>query len=355
MELCKYIELHLHLDGAIRINTLYELAQKTELYKDMSFEAFQEQVTIGNKKYFDSLSHCLSLFQNILTLIAGNKEYLERIAFEIGEDQFKNNILYTELRYNPHILKGNINTLDEVVEIINNGIKRATTKYGIYMNSILCCLRSKPQWSFDIARLCIKYRNKGVVGMDIAGDEKNYSDYLHKDAFKFANHHGINITAHAGECCGSENISTAINKLYAKRIGHCYSCIYDPYLMGYLKRKNIHIECCYTSSIKTRSVDDTKSHPLKTFLKKGMNFSINTDDPSIFNINYLDEIEVIKNKFNLNSCQFHQIMNCSLEASFASNEEKIIIKEKLSKNWMKHFQDDIYKKLTTLDLQNSSS
>lgn len=350
MKLCKYIELHLHLDGAIRINTLYELAKETKLYENLSLEEFSDSVSIGNKKYFDSLTHCLTLFNNVLSLISGNKEYLERIAYEICEDQYNNNVLYTEIRYNPHILKGDIETLDEVVEIINNGIKRAIDKYGIHVNSILCCLRSKPCWSFDIARLCIKYRNKGVVGMDIAGDEKNYSDHYHKDAFKFANHHGINITAHAGECCGAENISSALNKLYAKRIGHCYSCINQPYLMGYLKRKNIHIECCYTSSIKTRSVDDTKSHPIKTFYKRGLSFSINTDDPSIFNINYLDEVKTVKEELKITNNEIYQIMIKSLDAAFASTEEKKRIKEKLTKSWAKQIQDDIYEKLTTIDL-----
>ena len=95
MKFCKYIELHLHLDGAIRINTLYELAKESKLYENMSLEEFSDSVSIGNKKYFDSLTHCLTLFNNVLSLIAGNKEYLERIAYEICEDQYNNNVFYS--------------------------------------------------------------------------------------------------------------------------------------------------------------------------------------------------------------------------------------------------------------------
>ena len=336
MEFYKYIELHLHLDGAIRINTLYEFAKTIDLYKNLSLEEFTEYVSLGNKNCFESLTDCLSIFENVLALVAGNKEYLERIAFEVCEDQYQNNVLYTELRYNPHILKGKIETLDEVIETINNGIKRATSKYGIYVNSILCCLRSYPEWSYDIARLCIKYRNQGVVGIDIAGDEKIYSDHLHKDAFNFAHKHHINITAHAGESGGTDSIKSALHNLHATRIGHCYASYHDPYLLGYLKRKDIHIECCYTSSLKTKSVDSKKSHPIETFHRKQMNYSINTDDPSIFNINYLSEIKLVEEKLKLTSSQVRQIMFNSLKSSFASVKEKKEIEEKLTKSWNKY-------------------
>ena len=292
MSSCKYIELHLHLDGAVRVSTLYKISQKKN-NTDISINEFTKLVSIGNKKCFDSLTECLSTFEHILSLIAGNKQYLEQIAYEICEDQYNNDVLYTEIRYNPHILMGDILSLDEVIVSINNGIKRAILKYPIFVNTILCCMRSKPQWSFDIAKLCIKYRNQGVVGMDIAGDEKNNSDYNHRNAFKLAHNNNINITAHAGEAGGPENIKSAISNLHATRIGHGYACCYDNYLMGYLKRKNIHLECCITSSIQTKSVENINNHPIKIFNKKNLNYSINTDDPSIFNTTYKQEIDLV--------------------------------------------------------------
>ena len=137
MKFCKYIELHLHLDGAIRINTLYELAKESKLYENMSLEEFSDSVSIGNKKYFDSLTHCLTLFNNVLSLIAGNKEYLERIAYEICEDQYNNNVLYTEIRYNPHILKGNIEdvlTSTRILEeILYDHIENNLEYYASYL------------------------------------------------------------------------------------------------------------------------------------------------------------------------------------------------------------------------------
>lgn len=334
----KYIELHLHLDGAVRLTTLYELSQKKNLFKTNTISEFAKLVSIDDKKCFDSLTDCLSTFYNILSLIAGEKEYLERIAYEICEDQYNNGVLYTEIRYNPHILMGTNLSLDEVIQTINTGIKKGCSKYPIFVNCILCCLRHKPLWSYDIARLCIKYRNNGIVGMDIAGDEKNYSDYLHRASFKFAHTNNINITAHAGESGGPQNIRSAIMNLYAKRIGHGYACSTDIYLIAYLKRNNIHLECCLTSSLKTKSVTDINKHPLKIFHKKKLNFSINTDDSAIFNTSFQNEIDLAEQTLQLNNDQINEIMLNSLESSFASREEKEKIKKILSNNWIKYLQ-----------------
>ena len=341
----KYIELHLHLDGAVRLKTLYELSQKKNLFKTNTISEFAKLVSIGDKKCFDSLTDCLSIFYNIISLIAGKKEYLERIAYEICEDQYNNGILYTEIRYNPHILMGNNLSIDEVIQTINTGIKRGCSKYPIFVNCILCCLRHKPLWSLDIVESCIKYRNNGVVGMDIAGNEKNYSDRLHRDYFKYAHEKNINITAHAGESGGPDNIRSAITNLYAKRIGHGYACSTDNYLMAYLKRNNIHLECCLTSSLKTKSIKDINKHPLKTFHKKNMNFSINTDDPSIFNTSFQNEINLVKQTLQLNNDKIYKIMLNSLESSFASQKEKEKIKKILSNNWMKFNQEILTKKI----------
>jgi len=341
----KYIELHLHLDGAIRLSTLYELSQKKNLFKTDTIDEFEKIVSIGNKKCFDSLTDCLSIFNNIVSLIAGNKEYLERIAYEICEDQYNNGVLYTEIRYNPHILMGQNLSIDEVIQTINTGIKRGCSKYPIFVNCILCCLRHKPMWSLDIVESCIKYRNDGIVGMDIAGDEKNYFDNLHREYFAYAHKNNINITAHAGESGGSDNIRSAITKLHAKRIGHGYACSTDHYLMAYLKRKNIHLECCLTSSLKTNSIKDINKHPLKIFNKKNMNFSINTDDPSIFNTSFQNEIDLVKKTLQLNNDKIYKIMLNSLASSFASQKKKEKIKKILSNNWMKFNQEIITKKI----------
>ena len=333
----KYIELHLHLDGAVRLQTLYDIAVQKNILPDnvKTIESFSKYVSLDKKESFSSLTDCLNIFGQILNIISGNKEILERIAYELCEDQYNNGILYTEVRYNPHILMGNNLTLTDVVESVNKGIKNGCRAYPIYVNTILCCLRSKPEWSDDIVKLAIKYENDGVVGIDMAGDEYNYSDELHRKAFDLAHKHNLNITIHAGESGGDENISSAINNLHAKRIGHGYASINNPTLRNYLKVHNIHLECCPTSSIKTKSVKYLNEHPIKIFNKEKLNYSINTDDPSIFNVIYQDEIDIVQNKLELKISDIKNIMFNSLESAFISKEQKITIGKQLETNWNK--------------------
>jgi adenosine deaminase len=181
----------------------------------------------------------------------------------------------------------------------------------------------------DIAKLCIKYRDNGIVGIDLAGDEHNYSDKSHQEAFDFAHQHQINITIHAGECENYENIYSALNNLHAKRIGHCYASVKNIKLLQYLKKQNIHIECCYTSSLMTKSVGKQHIHPIQKFHNYNLNYSINTDDPSIFNTNIKKEMKIIQKKLNLNSDDLNQIIVNSINSSFASNDLKKILLNKI--------------------------
>lgn len=324
----KYVELHIHLDGSIRLSTLYELYLKKNKSSIDLFtrERFAKKISISGKKSFDSLTDCLQVFNNITKLISGDKEVLERIAYEFCEDQYTNNILYTEVRYNPHILQGKL-TLPEVVDSINKGIKKGCKKFGIFVNSILCCLRNYPEWSMDIVNLATEYKNKGVVGIDLAGDETHYPNYLHIAAFDIASHRKINITVHAGETGNAKNIMSSIKDLHAKRIGHGYAAIHNKETIEYIKNKNIHLECCPTSSLQTCSVEDIQA--IKTFAKENINYSINSDDPAIFEITYQDEINFIKNTAGFDDNEIKRITTNSINSAFISNDEKIKIKKLL--------------------------
>lgn len=321
----KYVELHIHLDGSVRVETLFYLAKKKNvLPPDINTSlAFSKFVSVNGKKSFNDLSDCLSIFNNIVELIKGDKHILERIAFEFCEDQYYNNMIYTEVRYNPHILQGEL-TCDEVIQSINRGIRMACMKYPIYVNTILCCLRNFPDLSEDIVLLADTYRDSGVVGIDLAGDETHYPNELHEKAFELAKKKGINITVHAGENGNYKNIISALDKLHAQRIGHGYAAIKNIRLMRRLKKENIHLECCATSSLQTCSVEDLEA--IQIFREEKMNYSINSDDPSIFEIKYQDEIDLLKEKIFLDDEEVKRVMLNSIDAAFISKKEKDKIK-----------------------------
>ena len=307
----KYVELHIHLDGSIRFNTLYELS-KTNL----SRELFSRKVSMAGRDSFSSLTDCLSIFSNILSIISGDEKILERIGYEFVEDQYNSDVLYTEVRYCPHLLRGGKLSNKQVIDSINRGLQKGLAKFPIYINTILCCIREFPEWTPEIVDLAIEYKNKGIVGIDLAGDEIQFDNTLYEKDFQKAFKNGINITVHSGETGNEKNIKTAINKLHATRIGHGYASINDKEILQFIKNKNIHLECCPSSSLGTKSL--TNLNPLKIFQENGINYSINTDDPSVFEIDYKNEIELLKiDQKELDRC----ILN-SINSSFASNKLK---------------------------------
>ena len=307
----KYVELHIHLDGAIRFNTLYELSKTTD-----SKQLFSRKVSMAGRKSFSSLTDCLSIFSNILSIISGDEKILERIGYEFVEDQYNSDVLYTEVRYCPHLLRGDKLSNNQVIDSINRGLQKGLVKFPIYVNTILCCIRDFPEWTKDIVDLAIEYKNKGVVGIDLAGDEIQFNNDLYQSEFTRAHKNNINITVHSGETGNEENIITAINKLHAKRIGHGYASINNPEVLQLLKDKNIHLECCPSSSLGTKSLSNL--NPLKIFQDKGINYSINTDDPSVFEIDYKNEIELLRlDKKELKRC----ILN-SINSAFINQDEK---------------------------------
>lgn len=303
-----YCELHIHLDGAIRCTTLYELAQQRNI--QLPSDVHQPHDLLH---YVTCSPTCTTLFDFLQTfyilypIISGDTDILERIAYEFVIDQYNSHIYYTEVRYSPHLLTDNILTCQQVIDAINNGLQRGMNETGIIVYSILCCIRDKPDWSSEIVDLAYKYKNNNVVGIDIASNEILPTE-PHIDAFNKAHHLGLNITAHAGEVNDSSRVLEAIDILHAKRIGHGYACINDQNVYNIIKQRNIHIETCFTSSIHTGAVkqymnkltqtqrneliDDTahinhshcpintniiKWHPIQYFIQDNINISLNTD------------------------------------------------------------------------------
>ena len=311
----KYIELHIHLDGSIRLNTLYELSKTTE-----SIELFSRKVSMAGRQSFSSLTDCLSVFSNILSIISGDEKILERIGYEFVEDQYNNNVLYTEVRYCPHLLRGNALSNIQVIDSINRGIKKGLSKYPIYINTILCAIREFPQWTPDIVDLAILYKDKGIVGIDLAGDEIQFNNELYIKDFKRAYDNGINITIHSGETGNEINIKTAIENLHATRIGHGYASIKNKEILNFIKNQNIHLECCPSSSLGTKSL--TSLCPIKEFWNENLNYSINSDDPSVFGIKYKDEIDILQKDIGIDEKEIKRCMINSIKSAFTTQEVK---------------------------------
>ncbi|XP_077994455.1 adenosine deaminase-like [Glandiceps talaboti] len=326
------VELHCHLDGSIRCSTLYDLARKQgSFYGKKPYEEFIEDVTytgVGNLPKF------LEVFGRFLPWLVGDQEAVERIAYELCEDKAKDGVAYIETRYCPHLFAndnivalkqtgGDVSPRD-VVTWVNEGLLRGSQEFGIVAKSILCCHRGYPEWSRDIVELCKEFHNDTVVGIDLCGDERIPPCKNDIDAFLEAERCGIHRTVHAGESGPVANVVQAIDVLKAERIGHGYRVLDDARLYERIKEKRIHLEVCPMSSyhLSTAGTEDFSKHPAAKFAADNVNFSLNTDDDSVFQTTLTKQFDVAFNKIGVNEAQLIRTTFNAARSAFLPDDKK---------------------------------
>jgi len=285
------IDLHRHLDGNIRLQTILDLAEKNAIPLPANDpEGLCPHVTITTPH--PGLVSFLEKFRWPMAVLATPADCL-RVAYENVEDAKNERLDYVELRFSPWFM-ASAHRLDPaaVVEAVADGIVRGVKDFGVPVKLIGILSRTfGPEACFQELDALLAFREK-LVGLDLAGDEAGFPARLFERHFRIARDAGLQITVHAGEAAGPESIREAIDILGATRIGHGVRAIDDPALMDELARRNIGIECCLTSNVQTSTVESYASHPLRTFLDQGLLATINTDDPGISNITLEHEFEI---------------------------------------------------------------
>ncbi len=270
-------ELHCHLDGSMRLSTILELAEKqgVELPAD-NVEGLARAIHMG--EVCESLEDYLVAFDVTLSVLQ-TADALYRAAYELAIDAAAENVRWLEVRYSPalHTQKGL--KMTTVIDAVLEGLRVAKRETGIKYGVIICGIRHiDPQMSIRLAELCVAYKNRGVVGFDLAGAEVNFPAKDHKAAFQLILKNNVNCTAHAGEAYGPESVSQAIHFLGAHRIGHGTRLREDGDLLNYVNDHRIPIEVCLSSNVQTGAVKDLSSHPLKFYFDYGLRVTINTDN-----------------------------------------------------------------------------
>jgi adenosine deaminase len=269
-------DLHVHLDGSLRPATLMELAreQGVELPSDDP-GALVDYLHVRDAR---SLEDYLARFELTLAVMQ-RSDALERIAFELCEDAAAENVRYMEIRYSPILMTREGLPLPETVEAPLRGMERAREALGIESRLIVCGIRNMdPDVSRDLADLTVAYKERGVVGFDLAGAEYNYPAKKHRDAFYTVLNANCNATIHAGEAYGPESIHQALHYCGAHRIGHGTRLHEDPDLMQYVADHRVPLEICLTSNVQTRAVESFAAHPLRRYFDAGVVVSLNTDN-----------------------------------------------------------------------------
>ncbi|KAG7478370.1 hypothetical protein MATL_G00079900 [Megalops atlanticus] len=329
------VELHVHLDGAIRLETILDVAQRRGI-------ALPADTPVGLAPFVilqvpSTLTDFLSKFSQYMHVIAGDREAIKRVAYEFVESKAKEGVVYVEVRYSPHLLanskvdpipwnqeEGDL-TPDEVVDLVNQGLSEGEKKLGVKARSILCCMRHQPNWSMEVVELCKKYQKNGVVAIDLAGDESQDCKACpqHREAFEEAVRSGIHRTAHAGEVGQASVVKEAVEVLKAERIGHGYHTIEDEVLYKQLLKQNMHFEVCPISSKFTGACDpDFTKHPLIRFKEDEANYSLNTDDPLILNSTLDTDYNTAQEYMGFTEDEFKRLNLNAANSSFLPEKEK---------------------------------
>lgn len=269
-------DLHVHLDGSLRPETMIELAR--EQGKELptwDADELRDYMHVNDAR---NLVDYLARFDTTLALMQ-TPAALERIAYELAVDAATENVRYMEVRYCPALHTREGMTLDETVEAPLRGLRRAEEEFGIRTALIICALRHlPPERSDEMADLAIRWKGRGVVAFDLAGGEDGNPAMNFKPAFDKAARANLAITLHAGEAAGAESIAQAIHECHARRIGHGTRLFEDPELLQYVNDFRIPLEINLTSNIQTHAASDFASHPLRPYYDEGLALTLNTDN-----------------------------------------------------------------------------
>ena len=315
------IELHCHLDGSVRVNTIIDIAKKENIKLD-SYKKCDIENIVQVPSDCTSLNEYLKRF-DLPNKVMQNSKNLKRITFELLEDAYNENVKYIEIRFAPMLhLNGGL-SVKEVIQSVIDGINEAEKIYDIKGNIILSCMKNMSE---EDAILVIEegkeFLNKGVVAIDLAGPEEEGFARTYERAMKLARGYGYNITIHAGEAASGQNVIDCINILKAQRIGHGVRIKDMKEAYDLVKNTGVTLEMCPTSNIQTKAIEDFKKYPLYDFYKDGINLSINTDNRTVSNIDLTNEIKIISNEFNMSKEEYKDIYLKSVDASFADESTK---------------------------------
>jgi len=310
------IDIHIHLDGAIRVRTIAELGDQLGI-KLPTYDPKKLAGYVQVNRDCRSLTDFLKRFEVFYPVLPFAKTQ-ERIAYELCEDCRRDNVIYFETRFAPALAASAKFRMEDAVVAALEGLRRGQLDLGVRCGLILCCYRSiSVQENIETVNLARKYRDQGVIGIDLAGDETHFPAAPHAEAFALARKLELPITIHAGEGGHPEHIREAVFEHGATRIGHGVSLQQDPELLKAVRDQGTVFEICLTSNLQTCTVPSLQAHPFKRFLDEKLRVTLNTDDPGISNITLTDEIEIAAREFKLRTAQIRELQLNAARAAFA--------------------------------------
>lgn len=319
-------DLHVHLDGSLRLKTIMELAEEQGIKlpgNPQDEEDLAKVIKVG--AVHDSLESYLKGFDITLSVMQ-TEESLYRTAFELGQDAALEGVKYMEVRYSPVLHTQQGLSFPVIVEAVAEGLRKAKREYGLMSGQIICGIRHiKPELSLRLAELCVAFKNKGVVAFDLAGAEADNPPKDHREAFYLIRNNNVNLTIHAGEAYGPESVHQAIHMCGAHRIGHGTRLREDGDLLNFVNDHRIPLEICLKSNVQTGACSSYESHPLPFYLSYGLRCTINTDNRLITDTTMTDEFVTAVENYKLNIGDLRKLVLDGFKSSFMPYRKKTTV------------------------------
>ncbi len=326
------ILLHEHLDGGLRPASILELA-KEQGYDSLPTSDPDELATWFHRgaqkgnlpEYLEGFAHTIAVMQT--------REALGRVACEFLEDMAKDGVVYAEIRFAPVFHTGGGLTQDEVVESVIAGLEEGRKKFGVEWGLIICAMRDRTD-SLEAAELAIRWRDKGVVGFDLAGGEYGHPPKKHLEAFQAIQRANFYITIHAGEAFGPESIWQALQWCGAHRLGHGTRLRNDievradgslklGRLAQYILDRRVPLEMCLSSNVHTGACASFEEHPFALFHRAGFRVFLNTDDRLMSDTEMSKELAIATSTFGLSLVELEKMTMNAMKSAFVPHQRRV--------------------------------
>jgi adenosine deaminase/aminodeoxyfutalosine deaminase len=323
-------ELHLHLEGSVDPATLAELSRRyntplpteNNRYDVAGSGDVLTDEDVRRLYSYNDFNGFLLAFKSVTERLRAPEDY-ELVTYRLMQKLRQQNVVHAEVYVSVGVIRWRGQPVEPIFEGLERGRERGQRDFGVSLLWIFDAVRHfGPEAAGEVFDLAARLRDRNVVGIGIGGDEARGPAEWFRDLYKKAADNGLRLTAHAGETTGSESIWGAMN-IGAERIGHGLAAARDPELLEIMAQKQIPVEICITSNLRTGACPEMQEHPVRKFFDQGVMITLNTDDPAMFQTTLNREYEIARQEFNFSEEHLRELARNSIEASFLPVEKKL--------------------------------
>jgi aminodeoxyfutalosine deaminase len=323
-------ELHLHLEGSVDPATLAELSRRYNMplptennrYDVAGSGDVLTEEEIRRLYSYNDFNGFLLAFKSVTERLRAPEDY-ELVTYRLMQKLRQQNVVHAEVYVSVGVIRWRGQPVEPIFEGLERGRERGLRDFGVSLLWIFDAVRHfGPEAAGEVFDLAARLRDRNVVGIGIGGDEARGPAEWFRDLYKKAADNGLRLTAHAGETTGSESVWGALN-IGAERIGHGLAAARDPELMEIMAEKQVPVEICITSNVRTGACAEMQEHPVRKFFDNGVMITLNTDDPAMFQTTLNREYEIAKQEFSFTEEHLRELARNSIEASFLPVEKKL--------------------------------